>query len=116
MRDNDLAEDQGRRDQIIHLVFKDHDLLGALKAVFGLILRVFNVPVELAIQVAKKAASAWDAVLAKPIAFIKNAVRGAAHGFKLFWNNILKHLAYGVEGWLFGELAGEGHPPAGELD
>jgi phage-related protein len=98
---------------IIHLVFHDHDLIGALKKVFHLILRVFNVPVELAIEVAKKAAAAWDAVLEQPIAFIKNTVRAIGHGFKLFWNNLLGHLEYGIEGWLFGELADKGiRPPA----
>jgi phage-related protein len=99
--------------EIVRLVFHDHDLIGALKKVFHLILRVFNVPVELAIEVAKKAAAAWDAVLEQPMAFIKNTVRAIGHGFKLFWNNLLSHLEYGIEGWLFGELADKGiHAPA----
>lgn len=103
--------------EIIHLVFHNHDLLGALKAVFHLILRVFNVPVDLAIQVAKKAASAWDIVLAQPLAFIKNTVRAIGHGFKLLWKNLLGHLEYGIEGWLFGELADKGiHAPSSWTD
>ena len=96
---------------IIRLIFKNHDLIGAVKAVFHLILRVFNVPVDLAIVVIKKAAGAWDAVMAKPIAFIKNAVRAVGHGFRLLWKNLWGHLAYGVEGWLFGELADKGIAP-----
>jgi len=93
---------------IIRLIFKNRDIPGAIKAVFNLILRVFNVPKDLVVVILKKAASAWDVVMDKPIAFIKNAVRAVGHGFKLLWKNLWSHLGFGVEGWLFGELAEKG--------
>ena len=93
---------------IIRLIFKNRDILGAVKAVFNLVLRAFNVPQDLLVEVLKKAATAWDAVMDKPIQFIKNAVRAVGHGFGLLWKNLRSHLSFGVEGWLFGELADKG--------
>jgi hypothetical protein len=90
---------------IIKLVFKDHDLMGAVKATFHLVLRVFNVPPELLTTIWAKAVAAWDVVSKAPVAFIKNLVRSIGWGFKLLWDNIWEHLEYGVQGWLFGELA-----------
>jgi hypothetical protein len=90
---------------IIRLVFKNHDLVGAVKATFHLILRVFNVPPELLVKIVQKAMAAWDVVSKKPLDFIKSTVRAVGHGFKLLKDNILAHLQFGVEGWLFGELA-----------
>lgn len=90
--------------KIIRLVFKDGDLMGAVKATFDLILRIFNVPAELLVTLARKAASAWDVVSKKPLQFIKNTVRSLGHGFKRLWANFGTHLRFGLEGWLFGEL------------
>lgn len=89
---------------IIRLVFKDHNLIGAVKATFFLILRVFNLPPDMLVTVARKAASAWDTISKKPLDFIRNTVRSLGHGFKLLWANISMHLQFGLEGWLFGEL------------
>lgn len=93
---------------IIRLIFTNRDIKGAIKAAFHLVLRVFNVPLELLVVLARKAAAAWDAVVSKPIAFIKNAVLAVGHGFKLLWKNLWEHLRFGVEGWIFGELAEKG--------
>ena len=90
--------------KLIQLVFKNHDLMGAVKATFYLVLRVFNLPPDLLVTVAKKAASAWDVIVKKPLDFIKNTVRAVGHGFRLLWSNIKIHLEHGVQGWLFGEL------------
>ena len=90
---------------LIKLVFKDHDLVGAVKAAFHLVLRVFNLPPDLLVTVANKALAAWDIVSKKPLDFIKNTVRSIAHGFKLLWQNIGTHLEYGLQRWLLGELA-----------
>jgi DNA uptake protein ComE-like DNA-binding protein len=91
--------------KIINLVFTNHDLMGAVKATFHLILRVFNIPPELLITIAQKALSAWDHVSKKPLEFIKNTVRALGKGFQLLWKNIGEHLKFGLQGWLFGELA-----------
>ena len=98
---------------IVRRVFVDHDLIGAVKAAFALVLRVFNIPEDLLGKIAAKAAAAWDVVVQKPIDFIKNTVRSLGHGFKLLWTNIGTHLGNGIEGWLLGELDGKNiRPPA----
>ena len=93
---------------ILRLVFVKKDLKGAIKATFDLILRVFNVPIELLMQVVKKAAVAWDTVTAAPIKFLKNCVRTVGRGLKIYWDHLKDNLLYGIEGWLFGELAEKG--------
>lgn len=90
--------------KIINLVFKDHNLIGAIKVTFFLILRVFNLPPDMLVTVARKAASAWDTISKKPLDFIKNTVRSLGHGFRLLWANIGTHLQFGLEGWLLGEI------------
>jgi len=90
---------------LIHLVFKDHDLKGAVKAAFHLVLRVFNIPEDLLPKIAAKATAAWDIVSKKPLDFIKNTVKAIGLGFKLLKDNWKTHLQFGLEGWLFGELA-----------
>ncbi|MFY7950043.1 MAG: hypothetical protein ACOVRP_12575, partial [Gemmatimonas sp.] len=117
-RDDD-AWQRTRRDvhRLVRLVFHDRDLMGAVKATFRLLLRVFNVPVELAATVLRKAMSAWDQVKARPIVFLKNTVRTVGVGFRRLWRNLREHLSFGVEGWLFGELADKGiRPPASWTD
>lgn len=105
VKDNDAwQKTKTEVGKIIRLVFTDHDLMGAIKATFYLILQVFNLPPDLLTTVAQKALSAWDIVIKKPLDFIKNTVRALGHGFKLLWANIGAHLEYGVQGWLFGEL------------
>jgi hypothetical protein len=93
---------------IVRLVFVTKDLLGAVRATFHLILRVFNVPIELLMTVVQKAQAAWDTVVAAPIKFIKNCVRTVGMGLQLYWNHLKDNLLFGLEGWLFGELAEKG--------
>ena len=120
----ELARDDGAWQKtkvevgaIIKLIFKDHDLMGAIKATFALILRVFNIPPDLLTTIWQKALAAWDVVVKKPLQFIKNTVRALGHGFKLLWTNIWDHLKFGIQGWLFGELAEKKiTPPASWTD
>jgi uncharacterized protein DUF4157 len=98
---------------IIKLVFKDHDLMGAIKAGFYLILRVFNIPPDLLGIIAGKAMAAWDVISKKPLEFIKNVVRSLGHGFRLMWEHRWENLKAGLQGWLFGELKEQKiNPPA----
>lgn len=90
--------------KIIKLVFHDHDLMGAVKAVFFLILRVFNLPPDLLVTIGRKALAAWDVVIKKPLDFIKNTVRSLGHGFKLLWADKIGNLKLGLQGWLLGEI------------
>ena len=107
---NDEAWAKTKADvmNLIRLVFVNKDLLGAIKATFHLILRVFNVPYDLFMQVLRKAAVAWDTVVAAPIAFLKNCVKTIGRGFRLYWDTLWDNLLFGIEGWLFGELAEKG--------
>ena len=93
---------------IIRLVFVNKDLKGAIKAVFHLILRVFNVPVELLVTVVQKAQAAWDTVTSAPIKFVKNCVKTIGLAFKMYWDHLKDNLMGGIEGWLFGEVASKG--------
>jgi len=70
---------------LIKLVFKDHDLIGAVKAAFRFVLRVFNLPPEMLVTVLNKAMNAWDTISKKPLDFLKNTVRSLARGFGLLW-------------------------------
>jgi hypothetical protein len=93
---------------IVRMVFVTKDLVGAIRATFHLILRAFNVPIELLMTVVQKAEAAWDIVVAAPIKFIKNCVRTVGMGLQLYWNHLKDNLLFGLEGWLFGELAEKG--------
>ncbi|HYP98147.1 MAG TPA: DUF4157 domain-containing protein, partial [Polyangiaceae bacterium] len=119
LRQIEIFKELGKDDQawqktkadvmkIIRLVFVTKDLRGAIKATFDLILRVFNVPVELFEQVMAKAQVAWDAVTSAPIKFLKNCVRVVGRGFQLYWDGLWDNLLLGVEGWLFSELSEKG--------
>ncbi|MCA3456689.1 MAG: DUF4157 domain-containing protein [Rhodobacter sp.] len=90
--------------KLIKLVFHDHDLMGAVKAAFHLVLRVFNLPLDLLQKVAAKAMAAWDVVVKAPIAFIKNAIRSLGSGFRILWNDKIEVLKDGLKGWLLGEI------------
>lgn len=94
--------------RIIRLVFVTKDLKGAIRATFDLLLRVFNVPMELLVQIKQKALSAWDTISAAPIKFIKNAVKTIGRGLQQYAGRLKDNLLYGLEGWLFGELADKG--------
>ena len=102
---------------LIKLVFKDHDLIGAVKAAFRFVLRVFNLPPEMLVTVLNKAMNAWDTISKKPLDFLKNTVRSLARGFGLLWKNFKSHLEFGLQGWLFGGLQEKNiNPPASWTD
>ena len=117
-RDNDAwQKTKAQVMGIVRLVFVNHDLVGAVKASFNLVLRVMNIPEDMLGKVAAKAMAAWDVVSKKPLDFIKNTVRSLGHGFKLLWDNIGSHLEHGLEGWLFGEVADKDiRPPSSWSD
>jgi hypothetical protein len=103
---DDVAWQQTKSDvmKIIRLVFTNHDLPGALKATFFLILRIFNLPPELLVTVTNKALAAWDIVSQKPLQFLRNFLRSIGAGFKLLASNFLFHLKFGLKEWLLGPL------------
>jgi phage-related protein len=91
---------------IIKTIFVDFDLLGAMKKVFRLLLRVLNVPKELLTAVLEKMGAAWDTIKEKPADFLKNLLKTAVLALKGFFKRILTHLGHGIVGWLTAQLKG----------
>ncbi len=119
LRQIDIFKELGKDDEawaktkagvmrLVRNVFVTKNLEGAIRAAFDLLLQVFNVPMELLVQIKAKAIAAWDTVSKKPIAFIKNAVKTLGKGLKLYADKLKDNLLGGLEGWLFGELADKG--------
>ena len=100
---------------LIRQVFRDFDLMGAIRSAFRLVVRALRIPVDLALQVLERGAQAWDVVVAAPLRFIENSLKAILRGFGRFMSNFLSHLWYGVQGWLLNaiEQSGTGiRPPA----
>lgn len=95
---------QARVVTIVRNIFRDRNLLGALRNVFMLLLDILRVPHQLVATILQKAAAVWDALLERPIEFLKNILRAIREGFRLFFGNILRHLANGIASWLLGAL------------
>lgn len=85
-------------------VFVNFDLIGAMKTVFRLVVRVLRIPVDLVVQLLDKASQAWDLVLARPMRFIENALKTILRGIGRFMSRILSHLWFGVQGWLLNSV------------
>ncbi|MBJ6127201.1 eCIS core domain-containing protein [Microvirga splendida] len=90
--------------RLVKLVFKNHDLMGAIRAAFLFVLRVFNLPPELIATVFAKALSAWDAVIKKPLVFIKSTLKALGQAFKIIWDDKFENIKTGLQGWLLGEI------------
>ena len=102
------AQVAGDIQRIIRQIFRDHDLLGAMKTAFGIVLKVLKVPVDLVVTIWNKIGQASDAVFEKPMEFLKSVGRAMAQGFKQFFKNALSHVGYGIRTWLLGPLQDAG--------
>jgi hypothetical protein len=96
---------------LIRQIFRDFDLLGAIRTAFGIVVRALRIPVDLMGQLIDKARSAWDAVMAAPVRFIRSALQAILRGLGRFMGNFLSHLWYGVQGWLFNAVSEKGITP-----
>lgn len=95
------------REQIgtlVRQIFRDFDLIGAMKTAFNLAIRALNIPMELIQEVIQKAQLAWNAVIAAPMRFVLNALKAILLGVGRFMKGILGHLWFGVQGWLFNAM------------
>ena len=98
---------------ILRRIFVDGDLRGAAWAFFQAVLRIFNVPPELVVQILAKAAGAIGAILTNPLGFLGNLLRAVGAGFTGFFGNIGRHMLAGFTGWLFSTVREAGiNPPA----
>jgi phage-related protein len=98
---------------ILRRIFVDGDLPGAAWAFFQAVLRIFNVPPELVVQILAKAAGAIGSILTNPLGFLANLLRAMGAGFTGFFSRIGTHLLTGFTGWLFSTVREAGiQPPA----
>lgn len=97
--------------RLIHQVFHNFDLMGAIRTAFRIVVRALNIPVQLISQLLDKAANAWDAVIAAPLRFIENSFKAMLQGMGLFMSHILSHLWFGVQGWLLNAVSRSGVAP-----
>ncbi len=63
---------------------------------------------DMLVQMAEKAAAVIGDIIAHPIRFLENLIGALKQGFGQFVDNIGKHLAEGLMGWLLGELGAAG--------
>lgn len=56
----------------------------------------------------RKAAGAFNTIIANPVRFVQTLVRAAVQGFKQFASRFLTHLQASLIGWLTGALGGAG--------
>ena len=94
------AQTKAQVTTLLVQVFVNFDLIGAMKTVFRLVVRILRIPLDLMDQLLQKASQAWDLVLAKPLQFVQNAIKAILQGVGKFMRNILSHLWFGVQGWL----------------
>jgi hypothetical protein len=79
----------------------------AVEAVVGVIRTLLQLK-EMLFSVLARAAGVVGAILADPIGFLGNLVRGARLGLSNFVSNLGEHLKKGLLEWLFGTLAEAG--------
>jgi phage-related protein len=92
--------------RLVRQIFRDHDLKGAIRSAFELILTVFKIPVELVQSIYAKAKSAWEQIYRQPLAFLRNLLKAVRLGFAQFFEpmTFLGHLGRGLVEWLTGQL------------
>lgn len=79
----------------------------ATDALNGVIDTINNLK-KLLTEVLHTGKAALKALIANPIAFLKNLISGVGQGFKNFANNLPTHLKQGLMEWLFGEATKSG--------
>ena len=99
---------------LVRQVFRDFDLMGAIRTAFRIVVRALRIPVDLMQQLLDKAAQAWDAVIAAPLRFIENSIKAILRGIGRFIRNFPSHLWFGVQGWLLNAFSQSGVTPPAE--
>lgn len=86
-----------------------------IKKVIEILLIIMRFPIDLVSNIITKSMQAIEDIKRDPIGFLKNILRAIKQGFINFFDNILKHLLFGLTGWLFGELKDAGVNPPKDL-
>src|SRR6266498_537077 len=79
-----------------------------IKIVVEVIMQVMNFPSDLIANIIARAVQAFEMIKRDPVGFLKNLLRAIKQGFVQFFNNILRHLLAGLQGWLMSELQDSG--------
>ncbi len=79
-----------------------------IKIVVEVIMQVMNFPSDLIANIIARAMQAFEMIKRDPVGFLKNLLRAIKQGFVQFFNNILRHLLAGLQGWLMSELQDSG--------
>ena len=80
----------------------------ALGTVLNLLQIVVEVVAPAVMPYLRKAAGAFNTIIANPVRFVQTLVRAAVQGFKQFASRFLTHLQASLIGWLTGALGGAG--------
>ncbi len=60
------------------------------------------------LAILRRAGDTFMTIIRNPVGFLRNLINAVVQGFRQFAANILRHLASGLVGWLFGALEGAG--------
>jgi hypothetical protein len=80
----------------------------ALGTVLNLLQIIVEVVAPGVMPYLRKAAGAFNTIIANPVRFVQTLVRAAVQGFKQFASRFLTHLQASLIGWLTGALGGAG--------
>jgi len=89
---------------LLKTLFVKGDLAGAAFKVARFVLELAGVDIDLMLRVIGKAADRLDEIIMEPLKFLKNLGAAFWQGLQKFLDNIVKHLANGLIGWLVGPL------------
>jgi hypothetical protein len=84
------------------------DFAAAARMVFMAACSALGIDAGRLLEILGKAGDALSLIFKDPIGFLGNLVGAVRQGFEQFMTNILRHLASGLMGWLFGALEGAG--------
>lgn len=84
------------------------DFAEAARIVFMAACSVLGISADRLLDILGKAGDALSIIFTDPIGFLGNLIGAVRQGFEQFMTNILRHLASGLMGWLFGALEGAG--------
>lgn len=86
-----------------------------LMKIFEILLQIMKFPVKIARNIISNIQKSFVKIKKDPIGFLLNLLRAVKEGFKLFFDNIGKHLLAGVSGWLLSQVAKAGITPPTDL-
>lgn len=100
---------------VIHKIFKEGDLKGAMLEVLRLVFKALGIPFELFTGIFDKGKAAYDLIMEDPGRFLKNVLAAVKQGAIGFADRFLTHLVGGLKDWIFGAVSDKGIKPPADL-